>query len=260
MDSVRFVLVRPEHGGNVGATARALKNMGQTELWLVNPQLDDETAAARLAHGATDVLEAARRVDTLDAAVNDCRWVVGATRRSGRRRATEWTPRDLATAVRAAPERRPLALVFGPEADGLSADDLERCHDLVRIPAASTQPSLNLAQAVLVLAYELFVARAPARSVRPDAAEADNAELEGLYAHFEAMLLAVGFARNDTVPHRMLALRRILGRARLRRGEVRFLRGVCRQAVWSSNAATSESATPELREQPHQQPPRPPGP
>jgi TrmH family RNA methyltransferase len=233
MDAVRWVLVRPESGGNVGAAARALKNMGQAQLWLVQPRAFDAGAAARLAHGAADVLADARSVDSLDDAIRDCRWVVGATRRAGRRRAALWTPRALAAAVRRAPERRPLALVFGPEADGLSSEDLARCHDLVRIPAAAAQPSLNLAQAVLVLAYELFlVGGGTAAAVDP--AEAAAAELEGLYAHLETMLLAVGFARPETAPHRMVTLRRLFGRARLRTAEVRMLRGLCRQAAWAA--------------------------
>ena len=140
---------------------------------------------------------------------------------------------------------RPVALVFGPEADGLSAEDLARCHDLVRIPSAPEQPSLNLAQAVLVVAYEMFVAGVTggtATAAPVDPAEAAGAELEGLYEHLETMLLAVGFARPATAPHRMLALRRILGRARLRTSEVRLLRGLCRQASW----AAGRSAGPRV--------------
>jgi TrmH family RNA methyltransferase len=234
MDAVRFVLVRTESGGNVGAAARALKNMGHAELWLVRPRRFDADEAKRMAHGATDVLKAARVVDSLVEAVGDCRWIVGATRRAGRRRAAPWTPRLLAAAVRATPERRPLALVFGPEADGLAADDLAHCHDVVRIPSAAAQPSLNLAQAVMLVAYELFVTNGGGAPLRPPAAEAASREVEGLYTHLEAMLLAVGFARTDTAPARMRALRRILGRARLRSTEVRLLRGICRQVLWAA--------------------------
>ena len=254
MDAVRFVLVRPEHGSNIGAAARAIKNMGQSSLWLVQAQDFDREVAARLAHGAVDVLDAARRTDTLADAIGDCRWVAAASRRPGRHRRIEWTPRELARAVAAAPERRPLALVFGPETDGLTAADLAACHDLVRIPSAAAQPSLNLAQAVLIVAYELFVAAgaeadsaaaggeadsavggAEADSAAAlSAAEADSRELAALYAHLETMLLAVGFARPETVAARMVALRRALGRARLRGAEVQLLRGICRQAEWAA--------------------------
>jgi TrmH family RNA methyltransferase len=234
--TLRFVLVRPEHSSNIGAAARAIKNMGQTSLWLVQARDFDAAVAARLAHGADDVLAAAQHAGSLAQATGDCRWVVGASRRPGRHRHIEWTARDLAAAAAAAPERRPLALVFGPEADGLSAADLALCHDLVRIPSAAAQPSLNLAQAVLIIAYELFLAlrAVPAAEPRRAAAEADVDELAALYTHLEAMLLAVGFARPATVAARMVALRRALGRARLRRTEVRLLRGICRQAEWAA--------------------------
>jgi tRNA/rRNA methyltransferase len=238
---VRFVLVRPGSGGNVGAVARALKNTGFESLWLVDPRPIDAREAVRLAHGATDLLQHARRVPTLADALAGSRWSVAATRRGGRRRAVTWTPRALAGAVASEPSRRPLAIVFGPEEDGLSMSDLALCHDVVRIPAAEGQPSYNLAQAVLVLAYELFTADVATRAALPAArpAAAPNAtadQLEGLYAHLESVLLEIGFARTDTAPARMLAVRRILGRARLRPGDVRLLRGICRQVHWAVQA------------------------
>ncbi len=236
MRPIRFVLVRPGSGGNVGAAARALKNMGVGSLWLVDPRPFDAVEAERLAHGATDVLARARRVATLAEAIGDCRWIVGTTRRAGRQRVAAWTPRAWAEAAHAAPERRPLAVVFGPEEDGLSAAELACCHDIVRIPTHPSQPSLNLAQAVLVLAYEWFVANprreAAAVAVRD---EARAAELAGLYAHLESMLFGVGYVRPHTAPHRMRVLRDILGRARLGPDEVRLLRGVCHQVLWAVN-------------------------
>src|SRR5678815_5119674 len=158
MQDIRFVLVRPGQGGNVGAAARALKNMGGASLWLVDPRPFDDVEAVRFAHNATDVLEGARIVATLPEALAECRWIAGATRRGGRRRAITYTPRELARAAVHEPQRRPLAVVFGPEEDGLTMAELSLCHDVVRIPAAPEQPSLNLAQAVLVLAYELYIA------------------------------------------------------------------------------------------------------
>jgi TrmH family RNA methyltransferase len=256
MADIRFVLVRPAAAANVGAAARALKNMGASELWLVAPRWTDPAAALRLAHGAHDVLHGARTVGTLAAAVADCRWVVGTTRRAGRRRAIEWDPRRWARAVHDSPARRPLAVVFGPEADGLAGAELRLCGDIVRIPAAAAQPSLNLAQAVLVLAYELYMAglecdAGPAGAAAPPA-EAAAGELEALYAHVESALLAVGFLRPDTAQARMLALRKIFARSRLRTGEVRLLRGICRQALW---AAASRHARPEAPFDPSRTPP-----
>lgn len=243
MEPVRFILVRPGTGGNVGAAARALKNMGLGELWLVDPRPFDAAEAERLAHGATDVLRRARRTATLDAALADCRWVVGTTQRAGRRRGELWTPRAWAEAVHAQPRRHPVAVVFGPEEDGLSAAELARCQALVRIPAHPAQPSLNLAQAVLVLAYEWYVAggAANAPAARDEAAAA---ELEGLYAHLESALLAVGFAPAAAVPAKMLAFRRLFGRSRLKSTEVRLVRGLCRQMLWAASPRPAAAPRP----------------
>jgi TrmH family RNA methyltransferase len=171
---------------------------------------------------------------------------VGTTRRGGRRRQATLTPRDFALAAREAQlQRRPLAVVFGPEEDGLAGPELTLCHDVVRIPADTAQPSLNLAQAVLLVAYELRMANlgaageAPARALHP---EASTAELEQLYAHLEAALLAVQFVRPDTAPHRMLLLRRLLGRARPQPTEVRLLRGICRQVLWAAGRMQTPAA------------------
>jgi len=239
LQHIRFVLVRPEHGGNVGAAARALKNMGLSELVLVAPAADAADTARAWAHGAADVLEATRYVPTLAAAVADCRWVAGVTRRSGRRRAAARPPRQFAAAVRADPARRPLALVFGPERDGLATADLDLCHDLVTIPSLPPQPSLNLAQAVLVVAYELLQAHT-VTAPRPDhgadagaGASATAAALEGLYGHLETLLHEIGFVQPHTAADRMGDLRRLLARAQPRPEEVQLLRGICRQALWA---------------------------
>jgi TrmH family RNA methyltransferase len=232
---VRVVLHRPENGGNVGASARALKNMGFSNLCIVDPQQLDWDEATRMAHGAEDVLRAAARAATLEAAVADCRWVVGTTRRRGKRRQTIYTPRAFARAAAAAPGRRPLAIVFGPERDGLDAHELACCQDVVHIPASPAQPSLNLAHAVMVVVYELAqeLEPGPDAAVLPDTT-ADAGDLEQLYAHLEEMLLAVGFARPETVAHQMRALRRVFARARLSPAEATQWRGICRQVLWAA--------------------------
>ncbi len=254
-DPVRFVLVRPGSGANVGASARALKNMGFRSLVLVDPRPFEMREAERLAHNATDVLHRARHYSTLAEAVDDCLWVVGTTRRFGRRRRATLTPRDLAlSATSTHAGRRPLAVVFGPEEDGLASGELALCHDVVRIPAAAAQPSLNLAQAVLVLAYELRSSGEGGTQVPPvqgSGREASASELELLYGHLEETLLAVQFVRPETAPHRMLALRRLLGRARLESTEVRLLRGICRQVLWAAGRGSApdpaEPARPRRR-------------
>jgi TrmH family RNA methyltransferase len=231
---IRFVLVRPVTPGNVGATARALKNMGFESLWIVDPAVHGIAAtheARYMAHGAEDVLARAHEVRDLDAALAGCRWVVGTSRRTGRDRLAPLAPRDFAAAVRAAAERRPLAILFGSEEDGLARAELARCHDLVRIPAARDQPSLNLAQAVLVVAYELAMAERSAPSLSTARTEAPAEELEAMFEHLRTMLLEIGYLRAHSGHVRLLALRRLLTRARPTPVEVRLIRGICRRTL-----------------------------
>jgi len=230
---IRFVMVRPATPGNVGAAARALKNMGFDALWIVDPVIRNvaTTHEARyMAHGAEDVLERAREVPDLGAALAGCRWVVGTSRRVGRRRIAPLTPRAFAAAVNGAAERRPLAVLFGPEEDGLVRDELARCHDVVRIPTARGQPSLNVAQAVMILAYELAMAALPAVA-RANRAEAPAEVQEAMIEHVRAVLEEVGYLRAHSGHVRMLAIRRILARARLAPDEVRLIRGICRKVA-----------------------------
>src|SRR6185436_8917826 len=154
---VRIVLLRPRNADNLGAIARAMKNFGLSD-WVVvspNPKLLEVPGMNRLAVHAGELLESVRRVDSLSEAVADCSWVVGTTMRriEGRRRLL---PQGVAERARG----EKLGLVFGDERSGLTNEDLAQCHDVSSIPASDEQPSLNLAQAVLVYAYEL--ARKPA--------------------------------------------------------------------------------------------------
>ena len=246
LHGIRIVLVRPEQGGNVGGAARALKNMGLGELVLVAPRHIDAAEARRLAHGAKDVLAAARRVDSLAAALADCRWSVGTTRRLGQRRAAAHTPRSLAVAVRRDPARRPLAVVFGPERHGLTAADLDLCHDVLHIPVMPAQPSLNLAQAVVVVAYELFLAHEdPPEPPHPPAGDATVADLEAQFEQLRQAMLATGFASPETVEYRLRSLRRLLARARPRPDEITLLRGLWRQTLWAAQRGRQADDGPE---------------
>jgi TrmH family RNA methyltransferase len=178
----RLVLLRPRNADNLGAIARAMKNFGLTD-WVVvspNPKLLEVPGMNRLAVHAGELLESVRRVETLAEAVADCTWVVGTTMRriEGRRRL-----QPDAVAARAAGEH--LALVFGDERSGLTNEDLAQCHDVSSIPASEEQPSLNLAQAVLVYAYELW--RKP-QPEAPGPKPADDALLRQVAASLDAVL------------------------------------------------------------------------
>src|SRR5262245_55622685 len=156
LGSVDVVLVRPSRPANVAAACRAMKNMGLRALWLVDakPSLGGPEARA-LAYGAWDVLDGARRASNLVEAVAESGAVVGT---SALPLESAWTPRRLAGEARNLAGARALSVVFGPEATGLSVAERDLCQVLVRIPSDPAQPSLNLAQAVLLLAYELRLA------------------------------------------------------------------------------------------------------
>ncbi len=152
-ERVRVVLVKPLRCGNIGSTARAMKNMGLSRLYLVQPQEDRWDLAERMAPGAQDVLEAAVHCDSTAQAVEDCHCVVGTTARGRRFRWPVQEPRELAREILQTPGE--IALLFGPEDSGLDNDDLLLCHKLVTI-VTDEAPSLNLSQAVLILAHTIF--------------------------------------------------------------------------------------------------------
>ena len=226
--TVRIVLVGTTHPGNIGAVARAMKNMGLENLLLVNPRhFPHEDATAR-ASGAEDVLDAARVIDSLADAIGDCHYVAGA---SARPRSIGWptiTPRDCAARLQQESEQGVVAAVFGPEKSGLTNEDLDLCHTLMAIPAVPDFSSLNLAMAVQVLCYELRVAALNgevSESAR-DVPLANAAELERFYVHLEQVLTASGFLDTENPRYLMRRLRRLFLRAEPDRNEINILRGI----------------------------------
>jgi TrmH family RNA methyltransferase len=244
-DSVSFVLVRPARAQNIASAARALANMGFSQLTLVHPPDDlDEQGSHGAAYGAWEILEGARRADSLAEAVGDATWVVATSGKPSV--GAMLTPRELAAA--AAPRlgggMERLAIVFGPERTGLRNDELALCHDAVRIPASAAQPSLNLAHAVLVVAYELsraFLAPAPQT---PVAARPTTADMEAVLSQWRTALERVGYLREDS-PGRLLAeLRRLLARTAASPRELNLLRGIARQITW----AAENTSNPRVRQ------------
>jgi TrmH family RNA methyltransferase len=223
------VLVRPSEEGNVGAVARAMANMGLRELVLIEPAAAIGATARAFAVGASAVLDGARREPSLHAALRPYRRVVGTTSARGRRPGVPpRTARELPELLAADPPGTPTALVFGPERSGLDRGELALCGLLVTIPASAAQPTLNLAQAVLIVAYELALARggAAARGAR---ALASAAEIDGLFAQLEPILERVRFARDATYAGVARDLRALVARAAPTAREVRILRGICRR-------------------------------
>lgn len=231
MDSpdIRIVLVAPSHPGNIGAVARAMKNMGLTQLVLVNPKQFPHSEATARASGADDVLAQARVVGSLSEALAGCGLVAATTSRERDQYFRVVDVRDAAARIVAEACRAPAAVVFGAERTGLTNEELETAHVLIRIPAHAAYPSLNLAMAVQLVAYELFRARSGAASASapPAAPLATALEMERLYAHFAQVLEEIDFRdRTQSGTHLMSRIRRLLQRAELDQNEVNILRGI----------------------------------
>jgi TrmH family RNA methyltransferase len=228
---VDVVLVRPARPANVAAACRAMKNMGLASLFIVDePAGLREPEARKLAYGAWDVLEGARPAASLLEAVSGSTFVAGTT---GRPLADAWTPRRLAQEGAGRAQGGRVSLVFGPEASGLTNQELSLCHVRVHIPTSPEHPSLNLAQAVLVLAYEVHVAAAGSVEGAADPARAPAGELESAVQDLGAALLDVGYLNPAGPDHVLAELRRFLGRAGPTLREVTLLRGLARQVSWA---------------------------
>jgi tRNA (cytidine32/uridine32-2'-O)-methyltransferase len=226
--SVRIVLSRPTHPGNIGAVARAMKNMGLSELVLVAPLKYPHPDATALAADAADVLEQARVCATLEDALSDCELIVGT---SARNRRIGWPALETDECARrlvAAAVQAPAALVFGQERTGLTNEELDLCQYVVTIPTSPEYPSLNLAGAVLILAYEIFQARtvAPGDDHKREQPLATAEELQLFYEHLERVLVRIEFL--DPANPRLLMRRliRLYGRTQLDRNELNILRGI----------------------------------
>jgi TrmH family RNA methyltransferase len=233
------VLVRPREEGNVGAAARAMANMGLSRLIVVEPAAPFGKVAEMFAVGARHVLESALRVPDLRTALAPFRRIAATTSTRDRTLTVPLlTPREL-PAWLAAAGAVPTALVFGPEVGGLTNEDLALAGAVVTIPCSPVQPTLNLSQAVLILAYELFLAREAGLGLPASAASADTAalppataaELEGLLGHLTEVLTRVGFARDESFPGVLTDLRQLAARAAPGSREVRILRGICRRTL-----------------------------
>ena len=229
LNNIRIVLVAPSHPGNIGAAARAMKTMGLSRLVLVNPQRYPDPQAEWRAASATDVLDECRVCASLDEAIGDCHWIVGT---SARPRRIPWPVADVrASAQKLLAEAAAghVAVLFGREADGLSNEELQRCNAHLRIPASPEYPSLNIAMAVQVVAYELFAAQAAPVESEWDRPPATAAEVEAMLAHLEQLLVAADFLDPENPGQTLTRLRRLAVRAGLDQTEVRMLRGIANQ-------------------------------
>jgi tRNA/rRNA methyltransferase len=229
-DSISIVLVRPRYHENVGAVARAMKNMGLNRLILVGGCSPLHMNAYRLASGAEDILERAEEFPTLREAIAEMGCVVGMTSRNGKERNLLLTPNAMVKHLIPLSAKNAIGLVFGSEREGLTNEELSLCHLYVGIPSSPSFPSLNLAQAVMVICYELFQSSVTVSQPPTQVAEAD--QLERMFEHMQETLMKIGFL-DPLYPQRIMrVLKRLFGRSQLNEREVRILHGIWSQVDW----------------------------
>jgi len=234
LDNINIVLFRPKYPENIGSAARAMLNMGIKKLIVVQPENWDQTKVMKLAtHKAFIIVDNIKIYDSLEKALEHFRYVVGTTARLGGERPQALKPKNMAKELTAITNKNQTAILFGPEDRGLSNEEIKFCQLLVNIPTAEFS-SLNLAQAVLIICYELHLAGSPPKtSFMPRLAS--SKELEAMYKHLESALIKIDFIHHDTTDHWMLNIRRFFSRLRLKGRDVKIIRGICRQIEWFSN-------------------------
>lgn len=234
-DRFAFVLFKPQLAGNIGAAARAIKNMGFDDLRLVAPgpmnrAVKNREAVAMAVH-AGDVLAGAKTYHDLASALEDCSITVGTTARRGGYRSRAQPLRAAAAELATLSQTNKIALVFGREDRGLTNREIKLCDRLVTIPTAPEYPSLNLAQAVVVVAYEIMMAaNAPSASETPQFASA--VDIDAMLERMAAALVSIGFLPAENPDHIMLSMREIFGRSGLTERERDLLNGLARQMKW----------------------------
>jgi tRNA/rRNA methyltransferase len=231
LNRISIVLNKPRYPENIGAAARAACNMGIGQLVVVQPENFDLERVLKLAtHAAADVVRQITCFDNLRTALKPYHYIVGTTARLGGERQTVTSPSQMAKQLIPMAKNNQVALLFGPEDRGLTNEEIRSCHLLVNIPTAQFA-SLNLAQAVMVLCYELFTATSP--NPEPFAPRlASRHELDGMYDQVKDILVRINYIQPDNPDYWMNKLRHFFTRMKLRAGEVSMVRGICRQIDW----------------------------
>ena len=244
---IRIVLVEPAGALNVGSIARVIKNMGLSQLVIVNPQCDvDGEEATRMSVHAIDLLQSAKIVSDLPTALAGCTRVIATTARERAIPTLLETPRQVLPWL--VETNEPTALIFGREDSGLTNAELNYATRYLRIPVGSDYSSLNLAQAVGVCAYELQVCASDIGlepqdiqlQISPQSDLAPVELVEGYYQQLETLLLEIGYLLPHTAAHRMEKIRRLYNRSQLSPNEVALLRGILRQVTWAIKTVVGE--------------------
>jgi tRNA/rRNA methyltransferase len=230
--NITIVLNKPRYPENIGAAARAACNMGIERLMVVDPENYDIKRVFTLAtHAASDVVNRIVRHDHLQTALAPFNYVVGTTARLGGKRQTVTSPFQMAQQLIPISKENQVALLFGPEDRGLTNEEIRLCHLLVNIPTAQFS-SLNLAQAVMVLCYELYKAALPEPKTFFQPRLASRHELDGMYEQLKDILIRIDYIKPENPDYWMNKLRHFFTRMQLRAGEISIIRGICRQINW----------------------------
>jgi len=234
LSHIKIILVETSHPGNIGAVARAMKNMNISNLWLVSPKIFPSAEATSRASGADDILARASVCSTLQEAIADCNMVIGASARCRTISWPEMTPRECAEKIAITEPSNKVAIIFGRENSGLKNHELDLCHFLLRIPCNSEYSSLNIAAAVQVVCYELFIAAGKQEAIvigdRGKTPKATATQMESFYTHLYQALTDIGFMHPDKSKSIMRRLRRIYNRIELDIKELDILRGILRMS------------------------------
>jgi tRNA (cytidine32/uridine32-2'-O)-methyltransferase len=226
-DNIRIVLVATSHPGNIGATARAMKVMGLNHLTLVTPKQFPHPQAEAMASGADDILANAKVVVDLEEALQGCHFVLGTTARKRNLAAPLVDARQGAELAMTESQQGAVAILFGEERTGLTNDQLDKCHGYINIPTADDYASLNLAQAVQVMAYELRMTMPTAsEEMQRDSELATSEQMEAFYQHLYDVMVLTQFIDPQQPKRIMPRLRRLFNRARLEQKELHILRGI----------------------------------
>lgn len=231
LDNILIVLVNPKVAGNIGWSARGMKNMGLSKLFLVNPVEFSPDELKPFAFGAEEIVRDARVFGSLGDALREAQVAVGTTRRLGRKRRGTYYLREAASKILPVARNNTVAVVFGGEQSGLSNEELSLCDMVVTIPEKTDYPSLNLSHAVTIVCYELYLA-SQSESLVPLLELASREELEGMFEHIRQTLASLGYDKageRDLLESITTSLRRIFGRTGLEPADINTLRGLCRR-------------------------------
>ena len=244
LDNVAIILVEPQIPENIGSVARAMNNMGMDKLILVNPKNNDREKILKVAtEHSSRIVDQIKIFDDLRKSLEPFGYVAGTTARTGSSRPALTDPRQLAAGLISISQKNSIAVIFGPEDRGLSNEHLRYCHTITTIPTSEFS-SLNLAQAVMIICYEILVA-GKENSKKTALRLANKFELEGMYDHIEDVLSKIGFLNPQNPEHWMLNIRRICNRFPLKAKDARTIRGICRQIDWY----TGKNETSEIKEE-----------